>query len=229
MLDQKFHNSNSTSQFLFFSSTEFCLMLHNVYKIPCIHSMEIIINGRCNIILISCTVKKKKKKLMSLKSRSTKWQMVKFQQLKRSKTLWAFNEWNMPRERDLLSINPNRCSLIKPSYTVSEYVDTRLQHFLIIFNFRHIFPFNWHSEMPLQSYQIGTKFSREITTHFWILIHLIETVISKLFFKWKVWERFTPHSIHNTGDVKVICIWPTFMCTFLCSEALHSQTNLMKP
>lgn len=108
--------------------------------------------------------------------------MVKFQQLKRSKTLGAFNEWNMPWERDLLSINPNPCSLIKPSYTVSEYVDTRLQHFLIIFNSRHIFPFNWHSEMPLQSYQIGTKFSREITTHFWILIHLIETVISKVFF-----------------------------------------------
>ncbi|EAW66883.1 hCG2036995 [Homo sapiens] len=50
-------------------------MLHNVYKTPCVHSMEIIINERSNIILISCTVKqkkKKKKKTTSLKSRSTK-------------------------------------------------------------------------------------------------------------------------------------------------------------
>lgn len=128
--------------------------------------------------------------------------MIKFQQLKRSKTLWAFNEWNMPWERDLLSINPNPGSLIKPSNTVSEYVDTRLQHFLIIFNSRHIFPFNWHSEMPLQSYQIGTKFSKEITAHFWILIHLIEIVILKLFLE--IWKRLTPHFVRNSSNIKVI-------------------------
>lgn len=163
--------------------------------------MGMAINERSKIFLISCKVKKKH---TSLKSRSTKWQMIKFQQLERSKTLWAFNEWNMPWERDLLSINPNPGSLIKPSNTVSEYVDTRLQHFLIIFNSRHIFPFNWHSEMPLQSYQIGTKFSKEITTHFWILIHLIEIVILKLSFE--MWKRFTPHFVHNSSNIKVICL-----------------------
>lgn len=126
---------------------------------------------------------KKKKKRTSLMLRTTQWQMVKFQQLKRSKTLWAFNEWNMLWERDL-SINPNPGSLIKPFNTVSEYVDTRLQHFLIIFNSRHIFPFNWHSEMPLQFYRIGTKFSRDTATHFWILIRLIAIVIVKLFLKY---------------------------------------------
>lgn len=128
--------------------------------------------------------------------------MIKFQQLKRSKTLWAFNEWNMPWERDLLSINPDPGSLIKPSNTVSEYVDTRLQHFVIIFNSRHIFPFNWHSEMPLQSYQIGTKFSKGMTTHFWILIYLIEIVILKLFFE--MWKRSIPHFVHHSSNVKVI-------------------------
>ena len=137
------------------------------------------------------SVAKLKKKI--IKSRSTKWQMVKFQQLKRSKTLWAFNEWSMPWERDLLSINPSLASLIEPSNTVSEYVDTRLQHFLIIFNSRHIFPFNWHPEMPLQSYQIGTKFSRDITTHFWLLAHLIEMISMKLsFLKCGKDSRFSP-------------------------------------
>lgn len=50
----------------------------------------------------------------------------------------------MPWERDLSSINPNPASLIKPFNTVPEYVDTRLQHFLIISNSRHIFPF-WNA------------------------------------------------------------------------------------
>lgn len=143
---------------------------------------------RGNIIVISCKVQKEKKKKAhtSLKSRSAKWQMVMFQELKRSKALRAFNEWNTPCEGELLSINPNPGSLIKPSNTASECVDTRLQHFLIIFNARHIFPFNWHSETPFESYQIGTKFSREITTHFWILVPLIEMVIMKLAFFWNV-------------------------------------------
>lgn len=185
------------------------------------------INGRSEIILISCKVKKKH---TSLKSRSTKWQTIKFQQLKRSKTLWAFNEWNMPWERDLLSINPNPGSLIKPSTTVSEYVDTRLQHFLIIFNSRHIFPFNWHSEMPLQSYQIGTKFSKEITTHFWILIHLIETVIMKLFFFWKCRNDAHPTLSITLATLRSsICMWLTFLCTFLSTKSLYTQANLMKP
>ena len=152
--------------------------------------------------------------------------MVKFQQLKRSKTLWAFNEWSMPWERDLLSINPSPGSLIEPSNTVSEYVDTRLQHFLIIFNSRHIFPFNWHPEMPLQSYQIGTKFSREIMTHFWLLAHLTEMIGMKLsFLKCGKDSHFPP----NSSSVKAVCIWPTFMCTLLYGEALHGQANLMKP
>lgn len=102
------------------------------------------------------------KKHTSLQSRSPKWQMIKFQQLKRSKTLWAFNEWNMPWERDLLSINLNPGSLIKPSIHSVWICRHQTSTFLIIFNSRHIFPFNWHSEMPVQSYQIGTKFSKEV-------------------------------------------------------------------
>lgn len=131
----------------------------------------------------------------------------------------------MPWERDLLSINASPGSLIKPWNTASEYADTRLQHFLIIFNSRHIFPFNWHSEMPLQSYQIGTKFSREITTYFWILVHLTEMVIMKPFWKCGKDAHFLPKS----SNAKVVCIWPTFVCAFLYCETLYSQANLMKP
>lgn len=120
----------------------------------------------------------------------------------------------MPWERDLLSINPNPGSLIKPFNTVPEYVDTRLQHFLIILNSRHIFPFNWHSEMPLQFYQIGTKFSRDIATHFWILIHLIEIVIMKLF--WNVGKDSHPTFSVTPTMLKSSAFGPLWICTFLC-------------
>lgn len=33
----------------------------------------------------------------------------------------------------------------------------------------------------------------------------------------------------NSSNVKVICIWPIFVCTFLYSEALYSQVNLRTP
>lgn len=73
--------------------------------------------------------------------------------------------------------------------------------------------------MPLQFYEIGTKISRDTTTHFWILIHLIENVIVKLFFD--MWERVTSNFLHNSNNIKVIYIRPTFdVCLFLQCDSL---------